>query len=150
MSPPITIFEAARRANVSEGTWRNAARGTRHLAGGGLTTYEPDPPTLARMARAVGITPDELRQINRVEAAAILESARPAGDARLADFDDETLLRELLERATRSRTSETAPTRQGLATVSELTTSPTAAVPPPRQAAARKAKHPTPEPPTAD
>lgn len=109
MSPPITIFEAARRASVSEGTWRNAARGTRHLPGGRLSAYEPDPPTLARMSRAVGVTPAELRAIGRQEAAEILEADRPTGDARLAQFDDETLLRELLNRATRVRNHADAP-----------------------------------------
>ena len=64
--------EAAIRANVSETTWRHTEAGS-EPKGELRFAYRAGDATLARMARACGVTPDQLRSAGRGDAAANLE-----------------------------------------------------------------------------
>jgi transcriptional regulator with XRE-family HTH domain len=83
--------KAAALAGISETTWRHAERGSAPGKDGVLVPYNPAPDTYARMARAVGLSPAELRATGAAEAAEYLEemlshgaapgaSAKPSGE----------------------------------------------------------------------
>lgn len=52
--------EAAKKAGLSEGVWRNVETGVQHVAGVGPREYRTTANTLARMAAAVRLDPVEL------------------------------------------------------------------------------------------
>lgn len=90
----LSMRAAAVRAGVAETTWRHAEGGYEPKAGMRLP-YRVGAPTLANMAEAVGVTPDELRGAGRSDAAEILEdiAARDGSDADLvAECDHERRL----------------------------------------------------------
>jgi Helix-turn-helix domain len=95
--PRLSMSEAARRAGMSSTRWRQIENGYRLFHG----MYEPESapaPKLAVMARVVGITPAQLRDCGRDDAAgeleALLAATPPApssdGDLRkrLADLEE--------------------------------------------------------------
>lgn len=69
MRPKLSVRKAAELAQISEGRWRQIAKGynqaTRDTA---LPTIAPAD-TLARMAQVVGATPEQLREVGREDAA---------------------------------------------------------------------------------
>ncbi|MFB0617297.1 helix-turn-helix domain-containing protein [Streptomyces sp. AGS-58] len=66
--------EAARRAGVSDTWWRAIVNGHQTIGGVRAPVTAPDD-TLADMAQAVGVTPDELREAGRAGAAELLAEA---------------------------------------------------------------------------
>ena len=76
-SPPnMKIRHAAELAGMSEGRWRQLENGGWKRRGRWDTEIAPAD-TLARMARAVGVTPDELTEAGRADAAAELAALPP-------------------------------------------------------------------------
>jgi len=67
----LSIREAARRANISETRWRHVENGF-ESRGPVKIPVNPSPRLLARMAEAVGLSPERLRPADE-EAADILE-----------------------------------------------------------------------------
>lgn len=59
----ISKREAARRANVSEATWRNLETGEQPLRTGQVAPMNPRPETLVNAARAVGLEPAEVLRL---------------------------------------------------------------------------------------
>jgi transcriptional regulator with XRE-family HTH domain len=57
----LSVREAARRAGISEGWWRQVVKGYQSLSGGSFGTVRGVPAeTIAKMARAAGVTPELL------------------------------------------------------------------------------------------
>jgi transcriptional regulator with XRE-family HTH domain len=69
----ISVREAARRAGISEGWWRQIAKGFQTLSGGASGPVRGPDETIARMAKSVGVTPDQLTGAGRDGAARELE-----------------------------------------------------------------------------
>src|SRR5262245_17378587 len=101
--------EAARRAQLSEGRWRQITNGyVTHSAGVYLTVKGPAA-TVARMAHVVGLTPQQLAEAGREDAAEELTQLIDAGaaanhgeddlDRRIADLKADPRKRRQLERA---------------------------------------------------
>jgi len=99
----ISIREAARRAGLSYGRWRQITKGFQNMSPGVYAPVRDAPAkTIAKMARAVGVTPAQLAEAGREDAAVILarfqqpepvtpESAfKPAADAPADPADDVT------------------------------------------------------------
>jgi transcriptional regulator with XRE-family HTH domain len=76
----LSAREAARRAGLSEGRWRQITSGYQVVSAGSYAPVRGPAATLARMAAVAGITPAQLEQAGRADAAAIL-AASPAADA---------------------------------------------------------------------
>jgi hypothetical protein len=70
----ISAREAARRAGISEGRWRQIASGYQVVSPGVYAPVQGPGPTLARMAGVVGVTPAQLTQAGRPDAAKALAS----------------------------------------------------------------------------
>lgn len=67
--PKLSVRKAADSAGISEGRWRQIAKGYNQVS---KDTYVPSiapADTLARMARVVGAVPDQLRAVGREDAA---------------------------------------------------------------------------------
>lgn len=67
----ITVRQAAADAGLSTERWRQITTGYQSVRGGYVEVHAPDD-TLARMAHAVSVTPDQLTEAGRAEAADIL------------------------------------------------------------------------------
>lgn len=80
--PKVTVARAAKRARMHESRWRQLAKGYQQVTADTRAPTKAPASTLARMARAVGATPDQLRSVGREDAAKALESlpARPDPD----------------------------------------------------------------------
>lgn len=74
---------AAREAGISEARWRQIASGYQTVSGTRVPVTAPAE-TLARMARVVGVTPPELEEAGREDAATELRALVEA----VADTDD--------------------------------------------------------------
>lgn len=74
----MSAREAARRAGISEGWWRQVVRGYQTVPGGGYGPVRGPSATIARMAIAAGgITPEQMKdQGQRPDAAAAMEMIR--------------------------------------------------------------------------
>jgi transcriptional regulator with XRE-family HTH domain len=112
----LSIREAARRAEMSEGRWRQIVRGYHLAAGVVVPDYGPDD-TIARMAHAVGLTPTDLTKAGRPDAAAILRTFSHAEEppalfeaptTDLTHATDDQLLEELGRRLRRTHGNPTA------------------------------------------
>jgi len=68
----MSIREASRRAGISYGRWRQITSGVQNVSPGSYARVRAPADTLARMARTVNITPAELAEAGREDAAAIL------------------------------------------------------------------------------
>jgi hypothetical protein len=83
----LSAREAARRARLSEGRWRQITAGYQVVRPG---VYEPvrgPAATLARMAAVAGVTPEQLREAGREDAALLLASQQeswPSGEELLS------------------------------------------------------------------
>jgi transcriptional regulator with XRE-family HTH domain len=98
----ISKREAARRAGISEGRWRQIASGYQVVSPGVYAQVRGPAATLARMAAVAGVTPEQLTKAGRDDAACLMREAedRPKGDeilerVRAMDTDQ---ARELLAR----------------------------------------------------
>jgi transcriptional regulator with XRE-family HTH domain len=76
----LSAREAARRAGISEGRWRQIASGYQVVSAGAYAPVHGPARTLARMAAVVGVTPAQLEQAGRPDAAKLLASADPDVD----------------------------------------------------------------------
>jgi hypothetical protein len=79
--------EAARRAGISEGRWRQIAGGYQVVSPGVYAHVRGPAATLARMATVAGVTPEQLTAAGRDDAAMVMlrqHEDRPAGDEMLA------------------------------------------------------------------
>lgn len=72
--PPLSIREAARRAAMSQTRWHQIAIGYQTVQAGVRLPVIAPAMTIARMASVVGVTPDQLREAGREDAAEDLES----------------------------------------------------------------------------
>lgn len=91
--------EAARRADISGTRWGQIVAGYELRAGHEIPSPGP-PATVARMARAVDISPAQLRKAGRADAAAHLERMLQSdiGDLLLRDASEAQILAELTRR----------------------------------------------------
>ena len=77
----ISIREAARRAGMSYGRWRQIVKGYQNVSRGSYARVTAPARTVARMARAAGVTPAQLAaEGGRPDAAAILADLLEAED----------------------------------------------------------------------
>lgn len=77
LRPRLPVAEAAKRAGVGEATWGNTERGYRKP--GRLLDplpFRPSAKILAHMAHAIGLTPEDLHEVGRADAAAVLAEMR--------------------------------------------------------------------------
>jgi hypothetical protein len=65
----ISTREAARQAGISEGRWRQIVKGYQAVSAGTKVPVTAPPDTLARMANVVGVTPEQLEDAGRLDAA---------------------------------------------------------------------------------
>lgn len=72
--PGTSVSSLAKRARITGGRWRQIEKGYSSRAGN-FVVERAKPETLASMAQVVGVTPDELRKVDREDAARILEAA---------------------------------------------------------------------------
>lgn len=72
----LSAREAARRAGLSEGRWRQITGGYQVVSPGVYAHVRGPACTLARMADAAGVSAAELRAAGREDAAVVLESQR--------------------------------------------------------------------------
>jgi transcriptional regulator with XRE-family HTH domain len=83
----MSAREAARRAGISEGRWRQIASGYQVVSPGAYAQVRGQAATLARMATVAGVTPEQLTAAGRDDAARVMlrqQQDRPAGDEMLA------------------------------------------------------------------
>ena len=112
--PEISIREAARRARISEGWWRQVVKGYQSHSGGTYGIVRDVPAeTVARMAKATGrITPQQMEtEGQRPDVAAVMRAELAAGPVTLVpeparpDFtaadDDDPVMQEYLKSMTR-------------------------------------------------
>jgi transcriptional regulator with XRE-family HTH domain len=74
----ISQTEAARRAGMTAHTWCNYEVGSRTVSGVRIPSIAPAA-TLARLARAVQMDPDDLRRAHRADAAEAYQRLWPSG-----------------------------------------------------------------------
>jgi lambda repressor-like predicted transcriptional regulator len=97
----LSAREAARRAGISEGRWRQITGGYQVVSPGVYAQVRGPAATLAKMAAVAGLSPAELRAAGREDAAAVLarqqQERAPADEmlARVRALDGEQA-RELL------------------------------------------------------
>src|SRR5215469_1981815 len=75
----LSAREAARRAGLSEGRWRQISGGYQVVSPGIYAHVRGPAATLAKMASAAGVTAAELRAAGRPDAADVLDSQRERG-----------------------------------------------------------------------
>lgn len=80
--PKLSVRRAATMAGISEGRWRQIAKGYNQVSKDTFVESVAPADTLARMARVVGATPEQLREVGREDAAAELEELLLAGSVR--------------------------------------------------------------------
>lgn len=68
----ISGRQAAAEAGISDARWRQIVNGYQSAGGGQTITVVGPDETIARMARVVGVTPEQLRAAGRPEAADLL------------------------------------------------------------------------------
>lgn len=73
----ITVRELARQARISEALWRQIVSGYESLGAGQYREVRAKPETLARIALALGLTPEQLTRVGREDAATALEEITP-------------------------------------------------------------------------
>ena len=68
----LSIREAARRAGLSYGRWRQITSGYQNVSPGSYAVVRAPARTLARMAAVVGVTPEQMEGAGRADAAEIM------------------------------------------------------------------------------
>ena len=81
----ISNREAAPRAGISEARWRHIVSGYRSEAGHHIPVRAPAD-TLAQMARVVGVTPEELAEAGRNDAADALRALPDTSASQTSDL----------------------------------------------------------------
>ncbi len=103
----LSAREAARRAGLSEGRWRQITGGYQVVSPGVYAHVRGPAATLAKMAAVAGVSPGELRAAGRDDAALVLARQQAAAPDRAAGD-------EMLERI---RAMDTDQARELLATI---------------------------------
>lgn len=99
LSPRLSVSRAAKAAGISEGRWRQIAKGYQQATPDLRLPVRAPADTLARMARVVGATPDQLEQVGRDDAAAVLNNNPTAREELLlSELDIDVLLAEIRRR----------------------------------------------------
>lgn len=109
----LSAREAARRAGVSEGRWRQIAGGYQVVSPGVYAQVRGPAATLAKMAAVAGVTAAELRAAGREDAAQALLRQQGA-EALLRQQEERAPDAELLERV---RAMDTGQARELLAAI---------------------------------
>jgi lambda repressor-like predicted transcriptional regulator len=91
----LSIREASRRAGISYGRWRQITGGFQNVSPGSYAAVKAPASTLARMAAAAGVTPAQLAEAGRDDAAdvltSILETPPPSDEGpAFIDLTDQT------------------------------------------------------------
>lgn len=86
----LSAREASRRAGISEGRWRQIASGYQVVSSGVYAPVHGPAQTLARMAAVAGVTPAQLTDAGRADAAEAMAS-------RGADASHEQMLQRVRE-----------------------------------------------------
>lgn len=73
LRPKVSARQAAERAGISEGRWRQITKGYQATAGGRIPVPGPVD-TLARMARVVGVAPEQMAAAGRDDVAKAMSS----------------------------------------------------------------------------
>lgn len=82
--------EVAKRAGISEARWRNIVSGYQTVSAGTYAAIRGPADTVARMAQAVGVTPEQLEAADREDAAAELRELPPLQEPEVsADIDEQ-------------------------------------------------------------
>lgn len=76
-----SIRQVAKLAGISDARWRQLVKGSLSVGGEHTTEQVAPPATLARMAYVVGVTPDQLTQVGREDAAALLVKLQQSADS---------------------------------------------------------------------
>lgn len=67
-----SVRKVADEAGISEGRWRQIVKGYQSVSAGNVIPVKAPAGTLAKMARAVGVTPEQLIEVDRADAAQAL------------------------------------------------------------------------------
>jgi Helix-turn-helix domain len=95
----LSVREAARRAGISEGWWRQIVKGYQSLSGGNRGEVKGPPDTVAGMARVVGVTPEQMEtEGQRPDAAREMRKDLPPAAPRPQHQGGNSLLTELSRR----------------------------------------------------
>ena len=78
--PKLSVLKAAKLADMSEARWRQLAKGYQQVTAETRVPATAPAETLARMAKAVGATPEQLEAANRPDAASAMRDTRPEVD----------------------------------------------------------------------
>jgi hypothetical protein len=99
----LTARACAPKAGISEGRWRQITNGYQAMGRGEYTRVTAPDSTLARMAKVVGITPEQLREVDREVAAEILSDllTAEAEEAPAQGVDHEKWLTAIAENESR-------------------------------------------------
>ena len=82
----LSIREAARRAGLSYGRWRQVTQGYQNVSPGNFARVRAPAKTLARMAAVAGVTPEQMEtEGQRPDAAEIMRDRATADTAAAAD-----------------------------------------------------------------
>lgn len=101
-SSKLSAREAARRAGISEGRWRQISQGFQTVSRQHVPVRGPAD-TVARMAQVVGVTPEQLDEVGRADAAEELRAlpSPPEPEMDLTLPQAKRMLDELYERVRR-------------------------------------------------
>lgn len=88
--PKMSVSKAAKLAKISEGRWRQLAKGYQQATAETRIAAKAPAETLARMANAVGVTAEELEEVGRTDAASIVREPLPAGPSGTATPERKT------------------------------------------------------------
>jgi transcriptional regulator with XRE-family HTH domain len=89
----LSARKAATKAGISDGRWRQIALGYQNVSAGVYAPVRGPAETLARMARVVGVTPEQLEQAGRPDAATELRELS-GGNGRPSNLETAELLRQ--------------------------------------------------------
>lgn len=98
-SSPLSVREAAAEVGMSEGRWYQIVRGYQTISKGVYAPVRGPAETLARMAKVVGVTPEQLEEAGRDDAAEELRALQPHTHGAGPASPVEESLREKLARA---------------------------------------------------
>ncbi|WP_052620254.1 hypothetical protein, partial [Mycobacteroides abscessus] len=76
LRPRLSARRAAELSGISEGRWRQIVKGFQQVTKDVRVPVRAPAETLARMANTVGVTPEQLRDVDRNDAAAELDLLR--------------------------------------------------------------------------
>ena len=71
----LSLREAARRAGISYGRWRQIVTGYQNVSPGEFAAVHAPARTLAKMAQVVGVTPEQLAKAGRTDAAEAMQDS---------------------------------------------------------------------------